>query len=148
MPMFSNDPWKLAASMWKNALALQETASASGAVIRHRRATIDAAIRNPAGADLAELGRMVPEKLAAFSDAGGSLLRDCLALQSDCLAQMQDLSLLALAGRVPSAAAMERVSRRGARIMTRATAAGGRALAPIHKTATANDRRLGKVRNV
>ena len=142
--MFWTDSWKLGASIWKNALALHETAAATGAVIRHRHGTIDAAIRDPGTADLAELGRMVPEKVAAFSDAGASLFRDWWDLQSDCLAQMQDLSSLALAGRFPSAGAMERVARRGSRILTRATAAGERALAPIHKTATGNQRRLHK----
>ena len=142
--MFWVDPWAFGRSMWKNALALHETAVASEAVIRHRRGTIDDAMRNPMGADLVELSRMVPEKVAAFSQAGGSLMQDWLAMQSDCFAQWQEMTAMAMTGRVPSADRVARVGRRATRIAAGLNAAGGRALAPIHAAATANHKRLGK----
>jgi hypothetical protein len=142
--MFWMDPWTLGNSMWRNAVAMQETAVASDAVIRHRTTTIDSAMRNPLGADFAELGKMVPEKLAAFSQSGLSIMNDMIALQSDCFAQMSDLAALAMSGQAPSAKVLGRIGRRSSRIMSSMSKASGRALAPIHATATANQRRLGK----
>jgi hypothetical protein len=142
--MFWMNPWTLGDSMWRNAVAMGETAVASDAVIRHRTTTIDGAMRNPLTADYAELGKMVPEKLAAFSQSGLSMMSDMIALQSDWFAQMQDLTAVAMSGKPPSAKVMGRMGRRSSRIMSSMSKAGGRALAPIHATATANQRRLGK----
>lgn len=142
--MFWTDPWGLGMSMWRNAIALQETAVASHAVIGCRHDTIRAALSNPLDADVEELGRMVPEKVEAFTKAGTSLLDDCFAFQADWFAQMRDLGTIAIAGVPPSAAALDRIGRRAARITTRMSRAGGRALAPVHAAATANDRRLRK----
>jgi hypothetical protein len=126
--MFWMNPWTLGDSMWRNAVAMQETAVASDAVIRHRTTTIDSAMRDPLGADLAELGKMVPEKLAAFSQSGLSMMNDMIALQSDCLAQMSDLTALAMSGRPPSAKVLGRMGRRSSRIMSSMSKASGRAL--------------------
>ena len=113
--MFWIDEWKLGAAMWKNAVTIGETAVAIGAVIRHRSGTIDAALRNSVEADVAELGRMVPEKVAAFSQAGSSLLTDWMAIQSDMAAQIQDLALIGLTSGTSSPAKLKRVGRRSSR---------------------------------
>jgi hypothetical protein len=141
--MFWMNPWSLSDAMWRNAVAMGETAVASEAVIRHRATTIDRAMRNPLTADFAELGKMLPEKLAAFSQSGVSMMNDMIALQADCFAQMHDLAAVAMGGRPPSAKVVGRVGRRSSRILSKMTQAGGRALAPIHATAMANQRRLG-----
>jgi len=142
--MFWMNPWTLGDALWRHAVAIGETAAASDAVIRHRTFTIDSAMRDPLGADYAELGKMVPEKLAAFSQSGMAMFDDMMALQSDCFAQWRDLTAVAMSGRPPSGKAIGRIERRSARIATKISRAGGRALAPIHATATANQRRLGK----
>lgn len=141
--MYWTDAWRIAAAMWENSLALGETAVASQAVIGHRSRTIDAAMRNPLSADSAELNRMVPEKMAAFGQAGAALLDDWIGLHRDMLAQGSDLAAM-LTGAVPVRTRAERISRRASRMAVRAATAGGRALAPIHATATENQRRLGR----
>lgn len=142
--MFWMSPWTFGHSMWRNAVAMQETAAASDAVIRHRSASLDTAMRNPLNADVAELGKMVTEKMQAFSQSGLSMTNDIMSLQSDCFAQMRDLTAVAMSGRPPSAKVIGRMGRRSSRILLKMTKAGGRALAPIHATATANQRRLGR----
>lgn len=119
-----------------------ETIAATNAVLASRSRTIDTAIRNPLDADLAELGRFVPEKLDAFSRAGFAWTIDFWRLQAEAIAQMQDLGALALSGGQPKRQVVKRVAERSVRLAGKASAAGGRALAPIHKTVTANQKRL------
>jgi hypothetical protein len=140
--MFWIDAWKLGSSFWANAQALQETAFASHGVIDARSRTIDAAMRNPLQADMAELGRMVPEKLAAFGEAGSAMTKDWLEMQDDMLAQGRDMMSL-FTSWPPNGATIERIGRRGSGFALKMSAAGGRALAPVHAAATANHRRLG-----
>ena len=144
--MFWTDAWKLGSSMWANSFALQETALAAHHVIGHRSRTIDAAIRNPPAADIGELNRMVAEKLSAFGQAGSAWTEDWLDMQADLLAQGRDMMLLCTSW-PPSSAVIERIGRRGAKLSVKMSTAGGRALKPVHATATANQRRLaGKSR--
>lgn len=143
--MFWTDAWKLGSSFWANAQALQETAFASHGVIDARSKTIDAAMRNPLRADMVELGRMVPEKLAAFGEAGSAMTRDWLDMQADMMAQGRDMMSL-FTSWPPSSATIERIGRRGSRLAVKMSTAGGRALAPVHAAATANHRRLGKAK--
>lgn len=142
--VFFPDPMKFAASFWRNALALGETAQASREVISRRGAIIGAAARDPMRADYAELGLMGFEKARAFSLSGVSLFADWTALREDCLAQGRDFAALAIAGRPPTPADMLRLGARGLRIATGTSLAFGRALAPVHKTASANRRRLSR----
>ena len=141
--MFWTDAWKLSSAMWANSLALQETAFAAQSVIRERSKTIDQALRDPLRADVVELGRIVPEKLAAFGEAGSAMTKDWIDMQADLMAQGRDAMLL-FTSWPPSPAALDRMSRRGSRLAAKMGAAGGRALAPVHAAATANHRRLGK----
>jgi hypothetical protein len=143
--MFWTDSWRIGAALWQSGFALGETAIASHAVIGHRSRTIDAAMRDPARADVAELSRMMPEKMSAFGEAGSAMLGDWFGFQRDLLAQGSDLAAL-MTGAVPVRARTERIGRRASRMALRAATAGGRALAPIHATATANQRRLGPER--
>ena len=126
--MFWTDPLRLSASMWKNAFAAAETLQASGEVIAKRRRVIDAALENPLRADVAELHLMGAEKADAFSRAGASWMKDLAAAQSDCMAQARDLAAMALSGRAPTPAELDRVGRRGLRIATAMSLGFGRAL--------------------
>jgi len=145
--MFWTDGWKLGASLWANGLALQETALAAAGVIRHRSGVIDAALRNPAEADLGELNRMVAEKITAFGKAGQAIADDWLDLQADWLALGHDLLRLAGGGGAGPAGA-RRIGRRGTRLALKASRTGGKALKPVHAAATANQRRLDRKKPV
>lgn len=141
--MLWTDAWKIGLSAWDNAIALAETMTASGAVIAHRSGTIDAALRDPGGADIEELGRLIPEKVSAFSQAGVSLMNDWMAIQSDIAVQMQELARIVTSGRAPSAVTLNGIAQRGARIASSLSHSAGRAIAPIRSAAMANERRLG-----
>lgn len=132
--------------MWSTALRAGETMRASGEVIGARTPMIEAAMRNPLAADHAELALMVREKGEAFASSGASLAADMMKLQFDLIAQGNAVAAAMMTGRMPGARASRAFAARSGRIATRAMDAGGRALAPVHKTATANAKRLRKKR--
>lgn len=125
-------------------MKFSEMMLASQRVIGTRLDLINAALRSPLEGDYAEFGRMVPEKMAAFSASGIALSDDWRKAQADLFDQWREW--LTLMTGVPTAGRLsafgERSTRRGARAMVRSMSAGGRALKPVHKTATANARRL------
>lgn len=127
---------------------MAETATASRDVIASRSATIGEAVASPATADHAELMRMVPEKVAAFSQAGEAMMREAMAMQIDYLRQAQLIGAMMMRGRPPSAAALIDLTNQSASYALRTLEAGSRlggaAVKPIHRTATANARRLDR----
>lgn len=139
------NPWTDWQKMIRAATMVSETLDATQRVVEHRRKTIGEAMSNPMGADLVELGRMVSEKTAAFGAAGASLSKDWLAMQRDLTVQMTDLSAMML-GQMPGPGKAQAMLARGNRIGSAALASSVRAMAPIHRAATANDRRLGRKR--
>ncbi|MBV9841619.1 MAG: hypothetical protein JOY99_08845 [Sphingomonadaceae bacterium] len=139
--MLLTDLSKLSFAARKGAIALSETAGASESVIRQRLGIINAALSNPFNADLAELLRMVPEKILAFSEAGASLMYDWFALQTEVWAQAQDLTMMLITP-AHHAQRADRAQRRATRIAGGLTGAAGRALEPIQAAVTANDSRL------
>ena len=88
---------------------------------------------------------MVPEKVTAFGKAYQAMADDLVALQADMVAQSWDMVAM-LGGGTAANAATKRMSQRGARLATALSVAGGRALKPVHATATANHRRLKRAR--
>lgn len=140
-----NNPFALWSS-WLNAgRMVGETLDAAQAVISSRSETIASATRNPLDADVNELGLMVSEKNKAFTTAGKSLASDWGGMQSDLMAQAQAFGSLWMGGVGMPGTAMAMIAR-SQRINEQALASGIRALRPIHATATANQRRLGKRR--
>ena len=137
------NPWAEWQNMVRAGTMLSETLTATQAVVEHRSRTIEQAMVDPMAADLVELGRMVSEKSTAFGVAGASLSKDWLAMQRDYYAQVSDVSAIML-GKLPSAAAANAMMTRGQRLGSAALASGVRAMTPIHRTATANERRLGR----
>lgn len=125
-----------------------ETMLASTSVIGMRLAVIGDAARNPARGDYAELGRMVPEKISAFSQAGQTLVEEWSALLLDASEQAYHVSSLMLRGRSLSAGDLlslaEQTSAYGTGMIIRTMSAGELVLAPVHKKATANARRLSR----
>ena len=139
------NPWIEWQRMIRAGTMLSETLSATQSVVGHRSKAIESAMSDPLGADYAELGRMVSEKSVAFGAAGTSLSRDWLAMQRDWNAQVADLSSMML-GRVPGPRKALAMAARGQRLGSAALASSVRAMTPIHRTATANQRRLGKAK--
>ena len=137
------DPWSEWQRLWRAGTMMSETMSASHAVVGHRSKTIETAMSDPLSADYVELGRMVSEKSAAFGAAGASLSRDWLAMQRDWNAQAAALSSMML-GQVPGPRKALAMAARSQRLGSAALSSGVRAMTPIHRAATANERRLGK----
>jgi hypothetical protein len=128
--------------MYRTGLKLGETMAASSSVVDKRIEIMAAAVANPLTGDYRELGRIVPEKFEAFSQAGMQFSQGWWAAQRDIAAQMHHIGALMMRGGVPNAADMRTMSNRGARATTRAATTARQTLAPIHKAATANARRL------
>ena len=139
------DPWSEWQRLWRAGTMMSETMTASHAVVGHRSKTIESAMSNPMGADYVELGRMVSEKSAAFGAASASLSRDWFAMQRDWNSQAMAMSQMMI-GQIPSARAAQAMIVRGQRLGSAALASGMRAMTPIHRAATANQKRLGKKR--
>lgn len=135
------------AQMARTSAALAETMTASHAVIARRSAIIGAAINAPASADRAELSRMVPEKVNAFGASGASIGRDIIAMQSALMQEAVQLGMMAMTGRLPGAGALaERSANLAVKTMTLGAGMGARSLAPVHRAATANARRLRRAK--
>ncbi len=128
-----------AGTMWS------ETLTAAQAVVGHRSKTIEAALNQPFAADHVELGRMVNEKSTAFGAAGASLAHDYFTMQADLTAQAAAFGQMMM-GQVPTPRATQAMVNRGQRLGSAALASSIRALTPVHRTATANAKRLGKRR--
>ena len=135
--------WSEWQRLWRAGTMLSETMVASQAVVEHRSRTIEDAMSDPMRADYVEIGRMVSEKATAFGAAGASLSRDWLAMQRDWGAQVSDVSAMML-GKLPSPQKSQAMMARSRRLGSAALASSVRAMTPIHKAATANQRRLGK----
>jgi hypothetical protein len=119
-----------------------ETMVAANVVIGSRVRTMGAAARNPISTDYAELARMIPEKLEAFSRAGASLMRDVESAQAETGAQMRHVTEIMTSGKIPTFSDMFTLTARWASITGKATGAAGRALVPVHAAAMSNATRL------
>ena len=137
------NPWTEWQKLWRAGTMLSETMTASQAVVEHRSRTIEGAMSDPLHADYGELNRMVSEKANAFGAAGMSLSRDWLAMQRDWGAQVSDVSAM-MFGKLPSLQKSQAMMARSQRLGSAALASSVRAMTPIHKAATANQRRLAR----
>jgi hypothetical protein len=114
----------------------------SAHVVNVRTRKIVEASTNPLSGDYAELSRMVPEKMEAFSDAGSVLSAEFIALQKDVLTSWSDMMGLALRPRFPTLVEANAMTARASAMFTKATGAGDKALLPIARKARSNARRL------
>ncbi|WP_068078526.1 hypothetical protein [Novosphingobium lentum] len=133
-------------SMFGNARHVSETMSASHVVIAKRTKMMATATFSPLHGNYDELGRMVPEKMAAFGEAGSAIASDWQAMQLAFAAELQNLVAVAMKGRPPTLSEWSALSARNAkfalRTFERASAMGGKSLKPIHAAATGNAARL------
>ena len=129
-----------------------ETLVAASAVIDARTPVIERAIRDPLRGDYVELGLMMSEKLAAFSQAGLALAETWRAMHDDAMTYWRHIGEFATRGAVPTVAELallaERTAGYGVATVGQLAEAGGLALAPIHARATANARRLRRRRRL
>lgn len=136
------------ASMGQTGLRALETISAANTVIAARTPIINLAMFSPLTGDHKEMARMVPEKVEAFSRAGSATLSGWWKAQAAWMGHMQHFGAMAVRGRFPTVRDMiDMHERRGSMMIEAMEAAAGMgadALAPVHDTATANARRLGK----
>jgi hypothetical protein len=138
-----------------------ELAVAAGRVVAKRVSLGAAAAIDPLNADHAEFARMVPEKTIAFSQAGMTSLRYsgevAQRVASYAASEMAAMAAaaVAIAGCRTSAGIVAAQSRFSTAWFTRALSQSialgslamrsqGAAMAPIHRTATANARRLSR----
>lgn len=136
--------WRGGQAMIDTAYKTAETVQAAGTVIDSRSHTMAKMAYDPTTADYAELARMMPEKIAAFSQAGASMFDDLQAVQAHAMANWMLLSKIAARGRVPTAREIGTLTSEAAAMIERGARAGGKALAPVHRGATGNARRLKK----
>jgi hypothetical protein len=127
--------WASGVGLMQTGAKLAETMSAAGTVIESRTKSIS-------NGDYAELGRMIPEKVAAFSQAAKATSDDLKAIQKDAAANARHLAEIAAGRRLPLATDMLLIFSRSSRIISRSMAVGGNALAPVHRRAVANAKRL------
>ena len=139
------NPWIEWQRMVRAGTMFSETLTASQQVVGLRHKAIEAAMSDPLRADHAELGRMISEKSAAFGAAGASLARDWVAIQADWSAQARAIGQIMM-GQLPGRRATGAIVARSQLIGSAALASSIRAMAPVHRTATANARRLAKRR--
>jgi hypothetical protein len=107
-----------------------------------------AAQRDPLNADHAELGSMLSEKVPAFSVDGATVVEEWWALNRDVGDCMLYLGRAMTTGRPPLPSDVlelaERTSAHGARLASCTIGAASVALAPLHRKATSNARRLAR----
>lgn len=127
---------------------LAEALDASRRVIDSRTQKIVHAARSPLDGDYREFGRMVPEKVEALSRSAVSAVSNLQAVQSQMLDNWHTLVCVGMEGRVATVAEVGTVVRRNGRIVEILSSAGGDALAPAHRTVTANARRLSRDKTV
>lgn len=134
----------MALVMMNNSAKMGETWMASGRVIDHRLGLV----RTDAGSVAAqgELARMVPEKMAAFSQSGWAAMSGWWEMQGDMMRLGQDIAFSALRMQPLSPKAMRASTASAQRIAGKMTKTATAMLAPVHKMVTANDRRLKKGR--
>ena len=119
-----------------------ELSLAAPAVIAMRTARMMAAGTTPTAADRKERSRMVSEKVGAFAESWSAMAARQQRAQIDAWTQLMRWSWTAwMSG--PSAFAAPAAQRRMQRAQAAVFASG---LAPLHRVATANLRRLSRTR--
>lgn len=135
-------PFEFWLTAFRTSQKLAATMTAASIVVDRRMQTMTEAAQNPLRGDYAELSRMVPEKVEAFSKAGASMIADIAALQAQAWANWSAMAALAAGGRGGNLADWIAIANRSSRMIERASEANGKALAPVHRAVTGNARRL------
>lgn len=138
-----------------------ETTMAAGRVVAERVSLGAAAMIDPRRADFAEFAKIIPEKAVAFSEAGmtwlhwsGKIAERMASFAAGEMAQVAEATVAIASCRTPAGviAAQSRFATAWcARALAQSIALGsltlrsqGAAMAPVHRAATANARRLSR----
>jgi hypothetical protein len=125
-----------------------ELAVASATVIAERVGMMAVVGRDPIGADYAEFDRMISEKIVAFTASGAALSDEWWRSQRTLGRFFLELGGAMMSARPPNGAEVfARASRHNAAAAESAVRAAGSALAPLHRSARANARRLTRKRS-
>lgn len=134
--------------MAQTAIRAGQTVSASGKVIDKRTGMMRAAMTDPLHTNHAELGRMVPEKIAAFSSAGTALVDGWLTWNRAVMAETQKVAAMAMRGRAPMPIEWMALASRSNAFALKASERGARVsaatLKPVHAKAVSNATRLSR----
>lgn len=130
---------KAALGLFAAVIKYAEMMVAAGKVVDRRGQMIRSASHSPLSGNYQELGKMVPEKVAAFGEAAEILTREWGAWQRSVTAQVAG----ALTAE-PLFLASGQSLYGWVDAFTQLLAAPAKALVPIHKSATANALRLQK----
>lgn len=134
--------------MAQTAMRAGQTMSASRDVIDKRTDMMRTAMADPVGADHAELGRMVPEKIAAFSSAGTAIVDGWLAWNSALMAEAQHIGAMTMKGRAPTPlewmTLLSRSQAFGLTAVERGARVSAATLQPVHAKAVSNAKRLNR----
>lgn len=134
--------------MAQTAVRASQTMAASQDVIDKRTGLMRAAIADPVHGDYAELGRMVPEKIAAFSSAGNAFVDGWMAWNQSMMAEAQHIGSMALRGRAPTPLEWMALASRSQMFGLTAAERGARVsaatLKPVHAKAVSNAKRLSR----
>lgn len=144
-PLSSWMRWNsVASAMVTNGVKMGEAWMSAGRVINHRLELL----RTDGGSAAAkgELARMVPEKIAAFSQSGSAALSGWWAVQNDLMLLGQDMAFSLWQAQPPNAKVRRESIVHMERIADKMTKSAAAIVLPVHKTVTANDRRLKKSR--
>jgi hypothetical protein len=124
-----------------------ELAVAAATVIAERVGMMAEVARDPIGANYAEFDRMISEKIVAFAASGAALSDAWWRSQRHLGDFLSDLGGAMMSPQPPSGAELfERASAHHAAVAESAVRAAGSALAPLHRSARANARRLARKR--
>lgn len=133
-------------SVRKSSRDVIETVSAATEVIAACMPIIGMALIFPMWADHAELSLMVPEKVEAFSQSGLAIMSSWWAAQASWLKHIGQLSEKSTIGVAPAPLGKTEVGQTVLALAVESIEAvaqiGAAALAPIHRGATDNARRL------
>ncbi|WP_448140283.1 hypothetical protein [Sphingopyxis fribergensis] len=133
-------------SMQATGVEALKTMSGAGDVIVARGAIMSEAARSPLAADHGELGRMVPEKVAAASRAGSDAATLIWDNQSLWQRHMRHLGVMVMRCRPPTFSEWLDLAERNAALMVGSVEAsakiGSASLAPFSRQVKANARRL------
>lgn len=123
-----------------------EIADQSRDIVAKRTTMIDTAMRNPWRGDYAELSRMLPEKLDAFSRSAVAVGTELAAMNMAFLTEAQHVAALTLRGRPMGIEDWSVLTTRTAsyamQSAERMAALASKALAPVDAVVTANTKRL------
>ena len=135
-----------AAEMSATAVKASNTVAATPEIISRRTGMIGAAISSPSTGNYAELSRMVPEKVQAFSAAWTVVATEMLNMQAAWWREVAGVSATMSIGRLPTMieaeSAVDRFARYNVRTVERVAEMGTAALAPVALQVRKNSRRL------